>query len=65
MDNLESTIHQAALNLFAGDQAAADRWLKTPAKALGGRTPLEVLALEGGADAVRDLIGRLEHGVIT
>lgn len=59
------SIHQAAVQLFDGDQAASDRWLSEPAKALGGRTPLEALALEGGAEAVRDLIGRLEHGVIT
>ncbi len=55
----------AALRLFEGDAAAARRWLNEPAWALGGRTPLENLDTEAGADEVRDLIGRLEHGVVT
>lgn len=54
-----------AVQLFEGDRQAALRWLKEPAKALGGATPLDYLDTEAGADAVRDLIGRLEHGVIT
>ncbi len=55
----------AALRLFEGDADAARRWLNEPARALGGRTPLENLDTEAGADEVRDLIGRLEHGVVT
>ncbi len=55
---------QAALRLFEGDEAAARRWLKRPARALGGVSPLGQLDTEAGADAVHDLIGRLEHGVV-
>ena len=57
--------YQRALQLFEGDREAAVRWLKESAKALGGSSPLEYLDTEAGADAVRDLIGRLEYGVIT
>ncbi len=60
-----TTIVDAADQLFEGDHEAALRWLKEPAKALGGVAPLDYLDTEVGADAVRDLIGRLEHGVIT
>ena len=55
----------AALRLFEGDEEAARRWFREPAKVLGGNTPLEHLDTEAGADEVQDLIGRLEHGVVT
>lgn len=54
-----------ALRLFEGDREAALLWLNRPAKALGGVTPMSCLDTIAGADAVRDLIGRLEYGVIT
>ena len=60
-----ATTYRAALQLFEGDFEAARHWLNEPAKALGGNTPLEHLDTEAGADEVQDLIGRLEHGVIT
>ncbi len=51
------------LQLFEGDADSARRWLNEPAKALGGKSPLQFLDTEAGAGEVRDLIGRLEHGV--
>ncbi len=57
--------YHSVLRLFDGDEEAARRWLNEPAKALGGNTPLNHLDTEAGADAVQNLIGRLEHGVIT
>lgn len=59
-----ANVYRAALQLFEGDREAARRWLEEPAKALGGNSPLEHIDTEAGADEVRDLIGRLEHGVI-
>lgn len=41
----------------------AMHWLKTPKKALGGQIPLELADTEVGADEVKDLLGRIEHGV--
>jgi len=41
----------------------ANHWLQTPKKALGGQIPLELADTEVGADEVRDLLGRIEHGV--
>ena len=55
--------YRSALQLFEGDAESARRWIKEPAKALGGDTPLEHLNTEAGAAEVRDLIGRIEHGV--
>lgn len=58
-------LSSATLELFEGDRDAARDWLSEPAKALGGYSPLQHLDTEAGADEVQDLIGRLEHGVIT
>jgi len=60
-----ATTYRTTLQLFEGDAEAARHWLNEPAKALGGNTPLQHLDTEAGADEVQDLIGRLEHGVIT
>jgi len=53
------------VQLFEGDADSARRWLSEPAKALAGNSPLQYLDTEAGANEVRDLIGRLEHGVYT
>lgn len=60
-----ASVTEDAMRLFDGDREAALRWLKRPAKALGGVTPMSCLDNEAGADAVRDLIGRIEYGVVT
>jgi len=57
--------YRSALQLFEGEAEAAWRWLSEPAKALGDDSPLQHLDTEAGAAEVRDLIGRLEHGVYT
>jgi putative toxin-antitoxin system antitoxin component (TIGR02293 family) len=55
--------YRDSLQLFEWDADAARRWLLEPAKALGGVSPFQHLDTEAGAGQVRDLIGRLEHGV--
>lgn len=57
--------YRRALALFEGNEEGARQWFTQPAKALGGESPFEYLDTEAGADEVRDLIGRLEHGVYT
>jgi len=51
--------------LFEGDVAAVNRWLRTPQPALGGATPVEYAGTEAGAREVEALIHRLEHGVFS
>jgi putative toxin-antitoxin system antitoxin component (TIGR02293 family) len=58
-------IFDKTLELFDGDQAAAQHWLNSPAKSFGGETPLVMLQTEIGAREVDDLLGRLEHGVFS
>ena len=48
-----------------GSCEAALQWMRTPAPALDGNTPLDALATPDGAELVMDLLTRLEHGVYT
>jgi putative toxin-antitoxin system antitoxin component (TIGR02293 family) len=58
-----SFVFSLALQLFEGDADAASRWLRRPAPAFAGSTPLERCQTEVGVREVERLIGRLEHGV--
>jgi putative toxin-antitoxin system antitoxin component (TIGR02293 family) len=58
-------IYGRAIELFEGDNVAALAWLRSPSKALGGETPLNMSKTEPGAIEVEHLIGRLEHGVFS
>jgi putative toxin-antitoxin system antitoxin component (TIGR02293 family) len=53
-----------AVQLFGDNKMAVD-WLKTSRRGLGGRIPLDLMETEAGAQEVEDLIGRLQHGVIS
>ena len=46
-----------------GDRALFLAWVDEPNTALGGRTPLSLLASRFGARMVLDVLGRIEHGV--
>lgn len=39
------------------------KWLNLPNTALGGMEPQELIEIPGGVSKVKDLIGRIEHGV--
>ncbi|WP_304526792.1 antitoxin Xre/MbcA/ParS toxin-binding domain-containing protein [Halomonas sp. I5-271120] len=56
-------VYKSAVDLFEGDKGKAKEWLLSPVRGLGGRRPVEMVATTAGAEAVLDLIGRLEHGV--
>ncbi|MEI2263925.1 type II RES/Xre toxin-antitoxin system antitoxin [Erwinia sp. CGal63] len=55
----------AASQLFNGDTERMAAWLNTPAKGLGGQKPADMTSTPAGAEAVLNLIGQIEHGVIT
>ncbi|WP_122300672.1 antitoxin Xre/MbcA/ParS toxin-binding domain-containing protein, partial [Pseudomonas syringae] len=59
-----AAVYKAALDLFEDDTEATRLWLANPVYGLGNRRPLERLATSAEAQAVLDLIGRLEHGVV-
>lgn len=39
------------------------KWLNLPNTALGGMQPIELIELPEGISKVRDILGRIEHGV--
>ena len=53
-----------ATELFRDRKTAAE-WLRDPVFGLGGKTPFDVLLTEPGAFEVENLIGRIQHGVIS
>jgi putative toxin-antitoxin system antitoxin component (TIGR02293 family) len=53
-----------AAELFQGNLDEAVVWLSSNIKGLGGNRPVDMLSTSSGSDAVTDLIGRLEHGVL-
>ncbi len=48
-----------------GDTAKAARWLRRSNRALGGKTPLEMLDTDLGASQVETVLHRAEHGVFS
>ncbi len=40
-------------------------WLRTPKRALNGETPLQFCDTSPGYQEVKDLLGRIEHGVFS
>jgi putative toxin-antitoxin system antitoxin component (TIGR02293 family) len=57
-------VWERATSVLPSDDAARD-WLKSPNGALENATPLSMLDADIGADAVFDLLGRIEHGVFS
>jgi len=51
-----------AVELF-GSEESAQEWLKSPAHAMSGETPIEFCDTEVGARMVEDLLGQIDHGV--
>ena len=46
-----------------GSHEKSIRWLKSPTFFLGNETPLNLAKTEAGADAVKNLLFRIEHSV--
>ena len=60
-----SRVFAKTLDLFEGDAEAAKQWFYTPARALGGKRPLDFARTDLGTREVEALIDRLEQGVLT
>ncbi len=52
-------------SLVLGGAEEGRMWLTTAQRALGHRMPFDVAATEVGAEAVFQLLGRIEHGVFS
>jgi putative toxin-antitoxin system antitoxin component (TIGR02293 family) len=60
-----SEIYDAALDLHDGDKAEAREWLLSPVRGLNNDRPIDYARSDFGAREVRNLIGRLGHGVFS
>lgn len=67
---MTSTTHSGAFRRLAKhalhlgfDEAWLRSWLRAPAFGLGGRRPEDVLEEPDGLEALKDLLGRIAHGV--
>jgi len=58
-------VFERAVALHDGDRDGARHWLESPIPSLGNQRPLELAQTEPGAREVEDLIGRIEHGVVS
>jgi putative toxin-antitoxin system antitoxin component (TIGR02293 family) len=54
---------QAAATLGSDDKAA--QWLRRPNRALGNLAPLDLIDSDIGTRQVEDVLGRIEHGVVS
>jgi putative toxin-antitoxin system antitoxin component (TIGR02293 family) len=57
-------VWERAIDVFESEPAAR-QWLKAPNPTLENASPLSLLVADIGADAVLDLLGRIEHGVFS
>jgi len=57
-------VYDRAVDLFNGNIDAAWSWIYWPARALGGKTPIEMAQTEEGIQVVLHHIGRIEHGIL-
>mgnify|MGYP003628187560 FL=1 len=65
VNTLRDDVVTAAVKLFEGDQRAAKTWLNQPLRAIGDKVPALYMDSPEKIQEVRDIIGRLEHGVWT
>ena len=72
MDNQQKTtealrdeVFAATVALFEGNQQAAEMWLNQPLLAIGNAVPVVFMDSPERIETVRNIIGRLEHGVWT
>lgn len=57
-------VFDEALSLFENDKTAATEWMSSPVRGLGSKRPFDMLGLRVETEAVFDLIGQLEKGVL-
>jgi putative toxin-antitoxin system antitoxin component (TIGR02293 family) len=65
IEDLRATVMREAIAFFEGDRVAAEKWLASPVRGLGNRAPMALMDSMQEIQKIRDVIGRLEHGVFT
>ncbi|MBD0678078.1 antitoxin Xre-like helix-turn-helix domain-containing protein [Pseudomonas sp. PSB11] len=57
-------LFDGALSLFENDKVGAAEWMTSPVPGLGAKRPIDMLGTRVETQAVVDLIGQLERGVL-
>ncbi len=57
-------VHACAVEAL-GTSDKATKWLATPNRAIGGKAPEALLVTDNGVRMVLQLLGRIEHGVVS
>jgi len=58
-------LFEQATALYDGDRQGAREWLETRIPSLANQRPLDLARTEPGGREVEDLIGRIEHGIVS
>lgn len=64
-DLIARVVHVTALAVEVLGRDDALQWLGRPNRALGDRVPLTMLGADAGARQIEQLIGRIEHGILS
>lgn len=59
--DLDQEVYSAAMELFE-DESSLATWLCEPARALGGKVPLDVMGLKKGRGEVVRILRSIAHG---
>lgn len=57
-----ASLYQFGSTVLGSDKLFQE-WLQSPLIALGGNTPMDYIKNDTGISIVRDLLGRIEHGI--
>ena len=57
-----ATLYQMGKVVF-GDTSSFQQWIDTPLLALGNQKPMDILNNDTGLSIIKDLVGRIQHGV--
>jgi len=61
-DDIPADILEKAVRVI-GNEDNARKWLYSPKRVLNGMIPADHAQTEEGAEEVRQILGRMEHGV--
>ncbi|MAB52970.1 MULTISPECIES: MbcA/ParS/Xre antitoxin family protein [unclassified Marinobacter] len=62
---LREQVYREVVALWEGDKANADRWLSSPIRALGDRTPISMMETKPELQKIRSLIDKWQRGAVS
>lgn len=62
---LRELTYLEVLELFDGDQVAADQWLSSSIRALGNHPPISLMGTKPGLQKIRNLVRKWGEGAVS